>query len=288
MSTFWTGVIAGSRASEGALLLLRVPADDARRDLLHVDRGHADLGAVGVVGAVLEAPDRRLPVGHVDAVAARVELVAQTGGVAEVQVVLLADAVLAGAVVDVVPVLDEERRALGEVVVGLDPEGDVVQAPGRALGVQDEAEVVRLLVAARKAEEPRRARLGFDAAHHAEVQDVAVPERRGLDVRGRDREVVQDAHADPVRGGALGTLGERGLLARRRDGAVDLPEELLGVTGGSGVAVRAAVAERRLDPLALHARGLDGGDGDVELLLVPGAPGAVAQPGLGAAVRTRL
>ena len=42
----------------------------------------------------------RLPVGHVVAVAAGVELVAQARRIAEVQVVLLADAVLAGAVVD--------------------------------------------------------------------------------------------------------------------------------------------------------------------------------------------
>jgi hypothetical protein len=157
----------------------------------------------------------------------------------------------------------------------------VVQAAGSALTVQDEPEVVGLLVAADQAEEPRGARLALDATHDAEVEDVLVPERRGLHVGGGDGEVVEDAYADAARAGALRALGIGGLLAGRCDRAIDVPEELLGVTGRAGVAVRTAVAEGGLHPVAGHAGGLDGCDGDAELLGVPGAPGAMAQPGLG-------
>ena len=108
-----------------------------------------------------------------------------------------------------------------------------------------------------------------------------MPERRRLHVRRRHGEVVEDAHADPSRTGALRALGVRRLLAGGRDCAIDVPEQLLGVAAGTGVAIRTAVAERGLHPFAADAGGLDGCDGDVELLGVPGAPGAVAQPGLG-------
>ena len=118
-----------SAPGNAALEHPRAGADEPGRDGHHVHGGHADLGAEGVVGAVLEAPDRRLPIGHVVAIAAGVQLVAQAGRVAEVEEVLLADAVLSGPVVEAVAVLDEEARTLAQLVLGLDPEGDVMQPP---------------------------------------------------------------------------------------------------------------------------------------------------------------
>ena len=156
----------------------------------------------------------------------------------------------------------------------------MVQPPGLAVHIEKEAEIVGLLVVGHDPEEPRRVRRRPGGRNHPEVEHGSVPLHGRPDVGGGHRHVVENPDADPVRPRALRPVDVPRLLTGRRDGPIDVPGQLGRVTPGADEAVGSAVAVRRLDPLATDARSLDGGDGDIELLVVPRPPRPVTETGL--------
>ena len=146
-----------------------------------IESGIDDVAVEGV-RALVGMPALRLPVGDVEAVAAGVDLDPHAAGLAEVEVVLLAHAVPAGAELDRDVGVEQDVGRAQELVARVDPPRDVVHAAGHAGLVEDEPEVVRLLV----------------VRDHREHGDVGVGQDRVLGERGAERVAVPLGVADRV------------------------------------------------------------------------------------------
>src|SRR3954464_15714592 len=251
-----------------------------RRIGLHHGVRHRHVAVEGV-RALVGMPALRLPVGDVEPVAAGVDLHPHAAaGRAEVEVVLLAHAVAAGAELDRDVGVEQDDGRAQELVARVDPPRDVVQAAGHAGLVEDDPEVVGLLVV-RDHREHRDVGVGEDRVLGERVGErVAVPLGVAHHVVAHHGHVVDLPWRDPARHVALRAVGERGLHPRRRDVALVLPEELVDLAAGGAVAVGAPVAGRVLEPALAGAGRVDLRDRGLEVGRAPRAPGHVAEPGV--------
>ena len=155
-------------------------------------------------GLVLGIEDEVAPGGDLDAVATGLQAVEEEA---------LGDRVLGGRGLDRHVVVEEEVGRAQALLARVDPEGEVVQAPARAVGVGGVDELVR-----GDARAQPRARLGAVVELDALVQAIAElllgEDAAGPHVGGQDVDVVQALDRRAAPDVALGLVLQRRARAR--------------------------------------------------------------------------
>ena len=158
----------------------------------------------------------------------------------------------------------------------------MVDAPGQPHPITDDPEIMGALTGRRHREDDdlrfvRHARV----LHETVAERLVVPVRLGPWIGGGDRQVVDAPHADAPRKVALRAVGEARSLVGRRDVALDVPEDLVAMSGRSAIPKRAAVTDRVLLPALADAGLGQAPDRLLELLRSVGPPADVRERHLG-------
>src|SRR4051794_5237607 len=232
-----------------------------RVEALH--RLHAPCLALAPLGL---GPDRRRVLGVVDEVAAGRDLDAVAARLDAVEEEALRDRVLARRGLDPDAGVEEQVRGAQALLARVDPEGDVVQARVRPVGVLRVDELVR---GDRRAEP--RARLGavveLDALVQPVAEDVGREHAVGPHVGRQDVDVIEALHRGAAARVALRLVLQRRAQVVGRPIPVDVVVELERVAVGPGEAVAPPPpAVGVVEPRPPEPGRPDGGDAAVERL----------------------